>query len=82
MTQIETNCSQCGGIEFEDGFVEDTGQGSSGYLRWIPGALERGIFGGAVRLGKPRRFDEVNLGYSQADALREAGLELYVSEND
>ena len=76
MAEIETNCSQCGGIEFEDGFVEDTGQGSSGYLRWIPGALERGIFGGAVRLGKPRR----SIAAMRCQTCNH--LELYVSEDD
>ncbi|MFJ8073282.1 hypothetical protein ACIQ7Q_04845 [Streptomyces sp. NPDC096176] len=39
----------------EPGFVEDSGEGSRGYARWIQGALERGVFGGARRLGRPRR---------------------------
>ena len=30
------------------------GQNSQGFARWIPGPLERGIFGGAKRLGKRR----------------------------
>ncbi len=34
--------------------MEDMGQSSQGYARWIPGPLERGIFGGAYRLGKQR----------------------------
>ena len=55
MAQIETSCTQCGGIEFEDGFVEDRGQGSQGYTRWVEGVLEMGIFGSARLLGKPRR---------------------------
>ncbi|TYK42849.1 hypothetical protein FXF68_41235 [Actinomadura decatromicini] len=38
----------------EPGFVEDTGDHSRGYARWIAGALERGVFGGAKRLGRPR----------------------------
>lgn len=53
MAQIETSCSACGGIEFEDGFAEDAGN-SLGNLRWIPGPLKKGIFGGAARMGKPR----------------------------
>ncbi|GJF32063.1 hypothetical protein KNE206_47630 [Kitasatospora sp. NE20-6] len=47
-------CTQCGVPGLEQGFVEDTGEGSRGYARWIAGALERGIFGGAKRLGRPR----------------------------
>ncbi|MEV6206946.1 hypothetical protein [Kitasatospora sp. NPDC051914] len=47
-------CTQCGVVGLEQGFVEDTGEGSRGYARWIAGALERGIFGGAKRLGRPR----------------------------
>ncbi|TQS41125.1 hypothetical protein FL583_31550 [Cryptosporangium phraense] len=39
----------------EEGFVEDSGEYSQGFSRWIPGPLERGIFGGARRMGKPRR---------------------------
>ncbi|WP_246179232.1 hypothetical protein [Actinomadura decatromicini] len=47
-------CTQCGGEDMEPGFVEDTGDHSRGYARWIAGALERGVFGGAKRLGRPR----------------------------
>ena len=54
MARIESNCSQCGGVDFEDGFIEDNGQGSQGYARWIGGQLERGIFGGAIRFGSTR----------------------------
>lgn len=47
-------CGQCGGTALEPGFVEDAGEHSRGYSRWIQGALERGIFGGAKRMGKQR----------------------------
>jgi hypothetical protein len=47
-------CTQCGLIGLETGFIEDSGEGSRGYARWIPGPIERGIFGGARRMGKPR----------------------------
>ncbi|WP_248964111.1 hypothetical protein [Sphaerisporangium perillae] len=47
-------CSQCDRRDLQPGFVEDSGEGSRGYARWIEGALERGVFGGAKRLGKPR----------------------------
>ncbi|MEU1516476.1 hypothetical protein ABZ490_30780 [Streptomyces sp. NPDC005811] len=51
---MEIRCSQCQGFELEPGFVEDSGEHSRGYARWIPGPLQRGIFGGAKRLGRPR----------------------------
>lgn len=35
--------------------MEDTGDGSLGYARWIAGALERGLMGRAKRMGRPRR---------------------------
>jgi len=38
----------------EDGFIEDSGEGSRGFARWIAGPLERGVFGGAKRLGRVR----------------------------
>ncbi|MDJ0383594.1 hypothetical protein [Streptomyces sp. G-G2] len=47
-------CTQCETVGLEQGFVEDSGEGSRGYARWISGALERGVFGGAKRLGRPR----------------------------
>ncbi|QEU78041.1 hypothetical protein [Streptomyces subrutilus] len=48
-------CTHCGATDLEPGFVEDTGEHARGYARWIPGPLERGLFGGAKRMGKPRR---------------------------
>ncbi|WP_149179341.1 hypothetical protein [Streptomyces sp. TRM49041] len=47
-------CTQCGTVGLEPGFVEDAGESSRGYARWVAGALERGIFGGAKRMGRPR----------------------------
>jgi hypothetical protein len=52
---MEIKCTQCGGTDLERGFIEDSGQSSQGYARWIEGALERGLFGGAKRMGRPRR---------------------------
>ncbi|MBK6887478.1 MAG: hypothetical protein IPH03_14305 [Tetrasphaera sp.] len=47
-------CPWCGGASFEPGFIEDSGQGSHGFARWIVGELEKGIFGGASRFGRER----------------------------
>jgi predicted nucleic-acid-binding Zn-ribbon protein len=50
----DIKCTQCGAVGLEQGFVEDTGEGTRGYARWIAGALERGPFGGAKRMGRSR----------------------------
>jgi hypothetical protein len=56
-------CTQCGAVGLEPGFVEDAGQASRGYARWIRGNLERGIFGGAKRMGRERmRIDAYRCG--------------------
>jgi hypothetical protein len=52
MTQ--PRCTQCGSEGSEPGFIEDAGEHSRGYARWIAGPLERGIFGGAKRMGRQR----------------------------
>lgn len=57
----EFHCTHCGMTGLEQGFVEDRGEGSPGYTQWIAGPLERGLFGGARRMGRPR---------SQIDAFR------------
>ena len=48
-------CTVCGDRGLEEGFIEDTGESSRGYARWIVGPLQRGLFGGPRRLGRPRR---------------------------
>ncbi|WP_067818575.1 hypothetical protein [Nocardia inohanensis] len=50
----DQRCTHCGGSDLETGFLDDSGDSSAGYTRWIPGPLEVGIFGGAKRMGKPR----------------------------
>ncbi|MDT9685969.1 hypothetical protein RND61_28440 [Streptomyces sp. TRM76323] len=47
-------CTQCGAVDLEPGFIEDDGEHSRGYARWIAGPLERGMLGGAKRMGRPR----------------------------
>ena len=41
-------CPNCGGTEFEQGFVDDDRQGR---VRWLAGRLERGPLGNARKLG-------------------------------
>lgn len=53
-------CAACGSDRLEQGFIEDAGESSPGFARWIPGALERGLFGGARRVGR-QRFEIVAL---------------------
>lgn len=48
------HCTYCGHTELEPGFLEDAGEHSRGYSRWIPGPLEFGILGGAKRFLKQR----------------------------
>ncbi len=48
-------CTHCGTVGLAEGFIEDAGEHSRGYARWIEGAMERGFFGGAKRTGRPRR---------------------------
>ncbi|MGW0177998.1 hypothetical protein [Nocardia sp. NPDC003345] len=55
----EARCTWCAGTELEAGFLEDRGEGAGGHVRWVQGALERGIFGGAKRFGRPRRAVDV-----------------------
>lgn len=51
---MNTACAACGAVELEPGFVLDSGQSARGFSQWVPGALERGIFGGPKVMGKPR----------------------------
>ncbi|MFJ5234476.1 hypothetical protein ACIQBJ_31795 [Kitasatospora sp. NPDC088391] len=69
----DLKCTHCGGHGLEQGFLEDSGENSHGDARWIAGALERGFFGKARRIGRPRH---------QVDAFRcpDCGhLELFAS---
>lgn len=59
-TPPQPSCPACGSETFHPGFIEDAGEASQGYARWIPGPLERGIFGGARRMGKQRFMIEAD----------------------
>ncbi len=70
----DTRCTRCGATGREPGFVEDSGQGSRGYARWIAGPLQLGLPGGAKRAGRPHwRIDS----YRCPDC---SHLELFASE--
>ncbi|MFF4625194.1 MULTISPECIES: hypothetical protein [Nonomuraea] len=48
------HCTHCGEEGLEAGFIRDSGENSPGFARWVEGALERGIFGGAKLMGRPK----------------------------
>jgi hypothetical protein len=48
------HCTHCGEGDLEAGFIEDIAPGAKGFARWVEGALERGIFGGAKLRGRPK----------------------------
>ena len=52
MTDDEKRCTHCGAQELEPGFIDDPR--GSGDTRWVAGAIERGPFGGARRMGRRR----------------------------
>ena len=47
-------CTHCGEEGLEPGFIMDQGEHSRGFARWVEGALERGVFGGARLMGRPK----------------------------
>jgi hypothetical protein len=55
----DMKCTYCGAIGLEPGFIWDSGEGSRGYARWVQGALERGPFGGAKLIKRPKWQIEV-----------------------
>lgn len=48
------HCSACQAGDLVPGFIADSGQSAQGFARWVEGALERGIFGGAKLMGRPK----------------------------
>lgn len=50
----DIKCTHCGSGDLAQGFLDDGGQASKGYTRWIAGALELNMLGYAKRSGKPR----------------------------
>lgn len=50
----DPHCTACQSVALEPGFIEDSGEHSRGYGRWVAGALATGIFGGAKLMGRPK----------------------------
>lgn len=51
----DRRCPSCGSDDLVDGFLEDTGEHSKGFVRWIAGPLETGRRGRAkISESKPR----------------------------
>ena len=49
---VTRSCSAGGNSATELGYIEDGGEGSDGISGWIPGPIQRGIFGQAKRAGR------------------------------
>ncbi|RVX43953.1 hypothetical protein EDD27_6666 [Nonomuraea polychroma] len=47
----DLHCTHCGEEGLEAGFM-DSGESAKGFARWVEGALERGVFGGAKLMGR------------------------------
>lgn len=47
-------CTACGSDAVEQGFIEDGGSGTTGYVRWIPGELGAREFGAVEGMRRPR----------------------------
>ena len=50
----DPHCTACKSVAVEPGFISDSGESSRGYLRWISGPLEKGIFRGAKKMGRTK----------------------------
>jgi hypothetical protein len=52
---MQNKCAACGAAgALEPGFIMDSGQSAQGFSAWVQGELERGIFGGAKLMGRPK----------------------------
>jgi hypothetical protein len=73
----DLTCTHCGNPGLDQGFLEDSGEHSHGDTRWIAGPLQRGVFGRAKRLGRPRfqldAFRCPNCGHLELFARQELG---------
>ena len=51
---MQNKCAACGSPALQPGFIMDSGQSAQGFSAWVEGELERGIFGGAKLMGRPK----------------------------
>ncbi|HZE40265.1 MAG TPA: hypothetical protein VE172_15785 [Stackebrandtia sp.] len=47
-------CTQCGNTDLFPGFIVDRGSQAGNFNVWVEGQLERGAFGGAKAMGRPK----------------------------
>lgn len=75
--RARSRCTTCGSEGMlDEGFLEDTGESSKGYVRWVEGARDTGFFGGFATMGAPRLL-------VRAFRCRECNhLELFAEPND
>lgn len=53
--RARSRCTTCGAEGLlDEGYLEDTGQGAKGYVRWVRGARDTGVFGGFSTMGNER----------------------------
>ena len=53
--RARSRCTACGAEGLlDEGFLEDTGESAQGYVRWVAGARNTGLFGGFSTMGAPR----------------------------
>lgn len=53
--RVRSRCTVCGAEGMlDEGFLEDTGQGAKGYVRWVRGARDTNLLGGLSSMGAER----------------------------
>ena len=53
--RARSTCTACGSHQLlDEGFLADTGEGAKGYVRWVAGARDTGLFGGWSSMGSER----------------------------
>lgn len=53
--KARSTCTACGAQGLlDEGWLEDTGESSRGYVRWVEGARDTGFFGGFSAMGASR----------------------------
>lgn len=53
--RARSRCTACGAEGLlDEGYLADTGESSKGYVRWVQGARDTGLFGGFSSMGAPK----------------------------